>query len=379
MRATEFLIEEYDPTKARVPHPEDEVLLRGSAGSKDAIAAIKQMATNPETISIKPDGKPALVWGRDEQGFSLVDKHMFKAGTLPRNPNQLAQVYSQRKGGGREDLISMMSALWPQFEASVPNSFRGWLFGDLLWSQTPPIQNNQFVFKPNTVVYTVPTNSELGQGIAKSTSGICVHTFFSKAPGMDPQGQFVAPPGRHISKLPAAVNNKGPLLMVTDQFTVPPRVKLPPDLKSIENFITSNGAVMDKFLDEATLSSLKIKDLPTLLQAYGNYRVKQRNFDNFGSDFITDFLASKKVSPQKLNNIQTYIESNRAGYKVLCQAFIGIMRVKDHIVNNLDAHPAQMQAHINDVPGQEGYLVHTKTGPFKTVDRAKFSAANFEH
>lgn len=379
MRAIEFLIEEYDPTKARVPHPEDEILIGGSAGAKQAIAAIKQMATNPETISIKPDGKPALVWGRDEQGFALVDKHMFKAGTLPRSPDQLAQIYSARKGGGREDLISMMAALWPQFEASVPNSFRGWLFGDLLWSQTPAVENNNFVFKPNTVVYTVPTNSDLGQGIARSTSGICVHTFFPKAPGKDAEGNFVAPPGRHISKLPAAVNNKGPLLMITDQFTVPPKVKLPVDLKSMESFITANAGVMDKFLDEGTLSSLKIKDLPSLLQAYGNYRVKQRNFDNFGSDFLTDFLASKKVSAQKLNNIQTYIQENRAGYKVLCQAFVGIMRVKDHIVGLLDAHPAQMQAHINGEAGQEGYLVHTKTGPFKAVNREKFSAANFEH
>jgi hypothetical protein len=167
------------------------------------------------------------------------------------------------------------------------------------------------------------------------------------------------------------------LLVITDQFTVPPKVKIPPDLKAIERFISSNGAVMDKFLDQGTLASLKIKDLPTLLQAYGNFRVRQRNFDNFGSDFLTDFLPSK-VSAQKLNNLQTYLQENRAGYKILCQSFIGIMRIKDQIVNLLDSHPAPMQAHINDQAGQEGYLVHTKTGPIKTVDRAKFSAANFE-
>jgi hypothetical protein len=336
------------------------------------------MATNPETISIKPDGKPALIWGRDERGFSLMDKYMFKAGTLPRSPQEISQIYAARKGGGREELAAMITELWPQFEASLPPSFRGWLFGDLLYSQRPQVQNNQFVFQPNTVVYTVPVTSELGAQIAKSTSAICVHTYFKQAPGKDASGQFVAPPGRHINKVPSNVNNKGPLLMITDQFTVPPRVKLPPDLKSIESFIMSNGGAIDKLLDEGTLTGLKLKDLPKLLQEYANYRVRQRNFDNFGGDFI-DFVQSKgRVSAQKIQNLTNYLNENRAGYKVLCQAYVGLMRVKDHIVNNLDTHPAPMQAHINNEPGQEGYLVHTKTGPVKTVNRERFSAANFE-
>ena len=379
MRANEFLTEEYDPTKARVPHPEDRVFTEGSAGAKKAIATIKQMSTNPETISVKPDGKPAIVWGRDERGFTMCDKHMFAKGILPRSPEEIAEVYAQRKGGGREELAGMIALLWPQFEASLTNSFKGYLFGDLMYSQTPPVENNNFVFKPNTVVYTVESNSDLGKAIARSTSAICVHTFFGKAPAPGPDGKIVAPPGRHISKLPSTVNNKGPLLMITDQFTTPPRVKIPPDLKSIESFVTANAAIMDKFLDEGTLTGLKIKDLPSLLQSYGNYRVKQRNFENFGSDFITGFLAGKKASPQKMQNIQKYIEENRGGYKVLCQAFIGIMRVKDHIVGLLDAHPAQMQAHINGEPGQEGYMVHGKENPTKVVNREKFSAANFEH
>ena len=378
MRAREFLTEDYDPTKARVPHPEDLVLLGGSAGAKHAIAVIKQMATNPETISIKPDGKPALVWGRDDQGFAMCDKHMFKAGTLPRSPEQIAQIYSARKGGGREELISMISALWPQFEASVSTGFRGWLFGDLLYSQTPGIQNGNYVFQPNTVVYTVPVQSDLGKQIAQSTSGIVVHTYFKQAPGVDANGQFVAPPGQHINKLPGGVNNRGPLLMITDQFMSPPKVKLPPDIKALESFINSNGGLIDKLLDEGTLTGLKLKDLPKLLQEYGNHRVRQRNFDNFGSDFIEFIQGKGRVSAQKIQNITKYLQENRAGYKVLCQAFIGIMRVKDLIVQTLDNHPAPMQAHINNEPGQEGYLVHTKSGPIKTVDRAKFSAANFE-
>jgi len=377
MRAKDFLTEDYDPTKARVEHPEDLVLTQGSAGAQQAIAAIQQMATNPETISIKPDGKPALIWGRDQSGFGLADKHMFAKGIIPRSMEQLAQVYSARSGGGREDLISMMASLWPQFEASVPNSFKGWMFGDLLYSQRPPVQNGQFVFQPNTVVYTVPVDSDLGRQIAKSTSAIVAHTYFSQAPYQGPDGKIIAPPGRHITTT-RNLNVGGPLLVMSDQFTVPPKVKIPASLKTLSSFISSNGNLIDKVLDVNALTSLKIKDLPELFKKYANNRVKQRNFSNFGGDFI-EWLSTARVSEQKQKNIATHLQANANGFKVLCQAFIGIMQVKDQIVNLLDSHPAPLQAHINNEPGQEGYLVHTKTGPIKAVNRPKFSAANFEH
>jgi hypothetical protein len=376
MRAQEFLTEDYDPTKARVEHPEDLILTQGSSGAQHAIAIIQQMATNPETISIKPDGKPAIIWGRDDQGFGMADKHMFAKGIIPRSIDQMAQVYSQRSGGGREELVSMMAALWPQFEQSVPGSFRGWMFGDLLYSQRPGVQNGNFVFQPNTVSYSVPVASDLGKQIAASTSGIVVHTYFKQAPYLGQDGKIVAPPGQHITS-PRGINTRGPLLVISDQFTAPPKVKVPPEIKNLSAFISRNAGLIDKVLDESTLVSLKIKDLPQLLKTYANSKVRARNFNAFGSDFL-EWLASSKASEQKQKNIQTHLQENAGGFKVLCQAFLGIMNIKDKIVGLLDAHPAPLQASIQGEPGQEGYLVHTKSGPVKTVNRQKFSAANFE-
>ena len=371
MRAQEFLTEadeaNYSLENARISHPEDKVIAMGSVGAKEAIAAIKQMATNPETISIKPDGKPAIFWGRDENGFGMMDKHMFAKGIIPHSPQELAQIYSERKGGGREELSAMMSTLWPQFEASLASGFKGWMFGDLLYSQRPAVQNGSFVFQPNTVVYSVPVNEPLGQQIAKSTSGIVAHSYFA-APGQ---------PGKHINKL-SGINTNGPLLVITDQFTSPPRVKIPPDLKSIETFINSNSAPLDKLIDRGALATMKITSFPQIFQKYVNGKVKARDFSNFGSDFI-EWMAGAKVSPSMQQNIAAHLKANAGGYKVLCHAFLGIMKVKDNIVAALDNHPAPMQATIQGTPGQEGYLVHTSAGPVKAVDRQRFSAANFEH
>ena len=371
MRAQEFLTEadegNYSLENARISHPEDMVISMGSVGAKLAISAIRQMATNPESISIKPDGKPAIVWGRDEQGFGMMDKHMFAKGIIPRSPQQLTQIYAERKGGGREELASMMTALWPQFEASLSGGFKGWMFGDLLYSQRPGVQDGAFVFQPNTVVYTVPVDSDLGKRIATSTSGIVAHSYFA-APGQ---------PGKHISNF-KGINTNGPLLVINDQFIVPPKVKIPPDLKSLESFITSNGAAIDKMLDKSALSAGKISSFPQIFQKYVNAKVKARNFNDFGSDFI-EWMATAKVSPNMQQNIAAHLQANTGGYKVFCQAFIGIMKVKDHIVALLDNHPAPMQASIQGQPGQEGYLVHTSSGPVKAVNRQQFTAANFEH
>lgn len=371
MRAQEFLIEaeeaNYSLENARVPHPEDKVISMGSVGAKEAINALKQMSTNPETISIKPDGKPAIVWGRDENGFGMMDKHMFSKGIIPHSPQELSKIYSERKGGGREELSSMMTALWPQFEASLSNGFKGWMFGDLLYSQRPPVQNGQFVFQPNTVLYTVPVKEPLGQQIAKSTSGIVAHSYFAA----------IGQPGKHISSL-RGINTNGPLLVITDQFTSPPKVKIPPDLKSIETFINSNAAPLDKLLDKSALAAAKISSFPTIFQKYVNGKVRARDFSNFGSDFV-EWMTGAKVSPSMQQNIAAYLQENKGGYKVMCQAFLGIMKVKDHVVELLDAHPAPMQATIQGVAGQEGYMVHTGLGPVKAVNRKRFSAANFEH
>jgi len=371
MRAQEFLTEadeaNYSLENARISHPEDMVISMGSTGAKLAIKSIQQMASHPETISIKPDGKPAIVWGQDEKGFGMADKHMFAKGIIPRSPQELAEIYAQRKSGGREELTAMMTALWPQFQASLTGGFKGWLFGDLLYSQRPAVQGDSFVFQPNTVVYTVPVASDLGKRISASTSGIVAHSYFAAS------GQ----PGKHINKI-RGVNPSGPLLVIDDQFSVPPKVKIPPDLKSLETFITSNGAAIDKLLDKSALSAAKISSFPQIFQKYVNAKVKARDFSNFGADFI-EWMAGAKVSTSMQQNIAAHLKANAGGYKVLCQAFIGIMRVKDHIVKLLDSHPAPLQGSIQGELGQEGYLVHTGTGPVKAVDRQKFSAANFEH
>ena len=82
--------------KGHLDHPEDLIFLGGSEGANRAIQATVATVKNPATVTIKWDGYPALIFGRNSSGkFSIMDKHMFnkKDGTGRQvfSPEQFVQ------------------------------------------------------------------------------------------------------------------------------------------------------------------------------------------------------------------------------------------------------------------------------------------------
>ena len=64
--------------KGHLDHPEDLVFLGDLQGANRALDAIQKTVKTPDTVTIKWDGYPALIFGRGVNGkFSIMDKHMF--------------------------------------------------------------------------------------------------------------------------------------------------------------------------------------------------------------------------------------------------------------------------------------------------------------
>ena len=93
MRYRDIFTESYDIQKARIDQLEDAVFV-DSKSIKQSVSAILFAIKNPKNISVKPDGKPAIAWGRDGKGFAMGDKYMLKAG-LPHSLKELE--YNCRK------------------------------------------------------------------------------------------------------------------------------------------------------------------------------------------------------------------------------------------------------------------------------------------
>jgi hypothetical protein len=343
----------------RIEHLEDLVFEKGTRGIKEALAIIQSAAENTaDTTTVKWDGKPAIIFGRKPTGeFVLTDKSGFLAkgyDGLATSPDQLARIQNMRTGE-RGELINIYAKLWPMLEAATPANFKGYVQGDLLYTQTPPEAAGAYVFKPNFIEYRIPASSTLGQAIGNSEVGIAVHTRYAD-PGSD------AVPIRHVKFNP----HPGLLLIeptVKDIKNVTPNRKLERELRSV---VAQNGAAIDSLFNPAELRAAGITDLPQLCKRYINSRI-MTNYDNLLADFGP--WLQKAVTPRKYNNIVEYLQSPRSNLDGISAAFTSFLllhEIKTDMLNQLDRQQ----------PGQEGWVIASDSGRAKLVNRFGFSAGN---
>ena len=130
-----------------IEHLEDLVFRSGSAGIKKGLDIAKHTSqATGQTTTVKWDGKPALVFGRDANGtFILTDVSGFTArgyNGLFTSPRQVRQHLAARDAQAAEqgkpatrvaDLAPIYDKLWGMLESAVPQQYRGFFQGDLLY------------------------------------------------------------------------------------------------------------------------------------------------------------------------------------------------------------------------------------------------------
>ena len=345
--------------EARIPHIEDLVFDRGTRGVEEAMAIMNHAAEDTRKhTTVKWDGKPAIIWGRDENGeFVLTDKSGFGAkGYAGRatSMQQLAGIMNQR-GGDRGDLIGIYAKLWPMLEASTPANFKGYIQGDLLYTATPPEVSGAYEFKPNFVEYRIPAASKLGKAIGASEVGIAAHTRYKTAD---------APPEpiHHLN-----------LTQVPGLLIVEPTVKdiknVTPDKKLVQQLqqvVTQHGAAINGLFNPADLRAAQLSDLPALCKRYVNSRITT-DYTNLLPDFGA--WLQQNTTPRKFNNIVEYLQSPRSnmdGITAAFTAFLLLHEIKTDMLAQLDRQE----------PGHEGWVLATPAGRAKLVNRFGFSAGN---
>lgn len=376
MRAKEFVTESRRIIKegARIAHAEDLVFYEGSAGALRAVANIAGLMKTRDTLSIKWDGRPALVFGRDENGtFIMTDKSGFGAkGYNGRvtSPEELKAMMVKRPGDpeARMGYIGMLTQLWPMVEAAVPTGYRGFILGDLMYSDTPPLNDKgRLEFTPNTVTYEVDPNSDLGQRIVRSKAGMAVHTFI---PNVGAEGQPLTDT--------AGLNLTGPLCILGPEIkNEAPVQQDKAKIKYIQQQIKANAKAMDTFLDPATLSAAKMTGLPDTLYTYVNQRTRTQDLSHLFEGFLPWVQSNPKISKPMVAKVTEYCAANAAGLKAIFGAFELITDLKHDVIRQLDSHNGPVQAHIAGKPGGEGYVNTDPGGNIKYVNRLGFSAANF--
>ena len=345
--------------EARIPHIEDLVFDRGTRGIEEAMNIMNHAAEDTRKhTTVKWDGKPAIIWGRDENGqFVLTDKSGFGAKGYQGRATSMQQLAGimQARGGDRGELIGVYEKLWPLLEAATPPNFKGYIQGDLLYTNTPPEVSGAYEFKPNFVEYRIPASSRLGEAIGASEVGIAAHTRYKTA---DAQPE----PIHHINL------NKVPGLLIVeptvkDIKNVTPNKKLVQQLRQI---VSQHGAAINGLFNPAELRAAQVSDLPALCKRYVNSRITS-DYENLLGDFGA--WLQKSVTPRKYNNIVEYLQSPRSnmdGITAAFSAFLLLHEIKTDMLEQLDRQE----------PGHEGWVLATPAGRAKLVNRFGFSAGN---
>ena len=373
MRYVEFKV--LKEAEARIQHAEDIVFWEGSKGATRALQSLRNLDQGGhKQVTIKWDGSPAIIFGRDAGGeFILTDKSGFVAvgyDGKAKTPDQLQDMFLNRSGGKNRSkpryvaFTQNMKSVFKAYSNSLPEDFRGYFKGDLLYFKTPPVNNEgYFEFKPNIVTYQVKQDSELGRQLAASTTGVVVHRILDEDGTEGPisidlnqtflgDDVFVFPP-QTVQK-GAIVNNES--------------------VDKLKQIISKHGPALDILLDQNKLAEMKMVDFPKILYAYTNSKV-DTGLSGLGTDFFK-WLPGSKVSGVKQKKILEHVQSNTTGWTGLWDIVSSIMSVKDDIINQFDSHDAIVRSSIDGQSGGEGYVLAHPEGDIKLVPRATFSKAN---
>ena len=158
-------------------HIEDEILNSGIHGGRAAINFIQSLkdmlagtAKTSVNVSTKWDGAPAIFAGTDPSDgqFFVAKKSVF---------NKSPILYK------KESDIDVTGDLGAKFKVALKEfsklDIKGVLQGDLLYTSLSSDIADHWTFQPNTIMYAVPKDSDIGKKIAKSKIGIIWHTTYS--------------------------------------------------------------------------------------------------------------------------------------------------------------------------------------------------------
>lgn len=380
MRLREFANKNRKPlleAEARIQHAEDIVFWEGSKGANRALQSFINMEkSGVQDVTIKWDGSPAVIFGRDTDGnFIFTDKSGFSAKGYDgkaKSADDLETMFKNRPGFAKNPegygvMIGKMKNAYTAFEKATPKDYKGFFKGDMLYFDTPKVQDGHYVFTPNIVTYKVTTDSSLGEQISASKTGIVIHREVDSVGSEGPLSNADIFEGNDVLVVPPVQAQSAPQIDDTS-------------VKELKAVIAKDAAAMDSLININTLTELKMKDLPKIFYAYMNSKV-DTGLDNLGGDFMDWVNNNNKISGVKQKRIAEYITNNQQGFNALWEVVAKIQQVKDDVIFQLDNQPGapvkqSMSSKDDSVDGGEGYVLAHPGGDIKLVPRKTFSKYN---
>ena len=394
LRFNDYLIEQKN---THMTHVEELIFMKGVEGTRQAIEFLRDVrnaltsnAKSRVNITVKWDGAPAIFAGTDPSDGKFF---VAKKGIFNKNP----KVYKS------ESEIDVGGELGEKFKVAFRNfkdlGIKGVIQGDLMFTNDVKSENIDgkayLTFQPNTIVYAVEKDSELGKMINKAEIGIVWHTSYTGNSFEDMKASF----GKSIvPKL-----RKSPKVWMDDATYR--------DVSGTATFTTKESQQVTKLLSSAGTKFKRIgariindisnnEEFSKLFTTFNNTYVRAgtpfpnpnkhlREFLKFMDQRLKKDLdkvktqAAKQRVKQKNMKLQSFAVSRTTALTGLLSLMNDVVDAKRMIIDKLN-QANRMPMFLRTVNGfkitdQEGFVAidKLKGGAVKLVNRLEFSKANF--
>ena len=390
----------FEAKNTHLEHLEDEIINNGYEGGLNAVEFLKSLrnmltgsSKSKVNLSVKWDGAPAVFCGiNPENGkFFVGSKSIFNV--TPKINYTQADIRRNHEGGLADKLSVCLKEL-PKL------NIRGIVQGDLLFTpgdiKSVSIRGeNAIAFRPNTITYAVPENTDLAKKILQAKLGIIFHTTYT---------------GRKMSDLKASFG------VNVNRFTKTPSVFFDDasykDASGVATFSATESEQYDSLLRMAIGSISKGKRILDLLkrqtnllsvgarlkiffntmiregQTIGNVKRLQADFRKYYASVLDDEVSTKKTEAAKRkyeairNEGLRFIDTYSDEIYFAIASYVTLQRVKNYLVSKMNQIKSIGTFLQKDngfqVTNPEGYVAVDRMGnAVKLVDRLEFSTANF--
>ena len=379
-------------------HLEDNILNDGSQGGKEAVAFLRSLGdmldqgASEARVTVKWDGAPAIICGvnPDNGRFFVGTKSVFNkvSPKISYSENDVDSLYPPGQLAEKlKDAYKYLSTL------SIPNVVQGdLLFTDDKYEAT--IGGDTCVaFQPNTIVYAVPKDSDIGKKIDEAKFGIVFHTQYS---------------GRTLDAMTASfggidIQGNSDVFVTSSDFK---NASGEANMTRAEKTIYTNlvnkteGSLKQasRFLDMMKTNNMNKFTLNIMFKTFFNRYVREgkslvgarataSDFAQYFSNALDKEIATKKMKSTRDKYLELknkglkFISDNQQSIYMTVASYMNLQAAKNFMIRKLQkVNTFGTFLRTPDgyrVTAPEGFVAIRSGRALKLVDRLEFSRANF--
>jgi len=397
IKFTSYLTEQKN---VHMEHLEDSIFNFGVRGARESINFLQSMrdmlsgsTKKPINATVKWDGAPAIFAGKDPRDGKFF---VAKKGIFNKNP----KIYKTE-----EDINNELSGdLADKFKLALKHlpelGISGIVQGDFLYSSSDlkkdTIDGEKVItFHPNTIVYAVPFDSDLGRTIRNSNIGVVWHTTYTGSDFENLKASFGKDISTKLKNTKAVWHTDATYRDVSGRATMTQKetdavTKLLS--RAGRTFQTINGRTLDAIADNEEIKTRVKTHFNTKVRAgekIKNPKSHVRDLLDYVVGYYDKQIDSKKTPKgkqpwmeKKKEMMRFFAGSNMRDLVSIFELMNYIIDAKEMIIQKMD-RASTIGTFLKtrngyEVTAPEGYVAINNDGSaVKLVNRLEFSRANF--